>query len=456
MAPRQGHFKDEILNRLGSRGNIAQFVSFGPDLRQRFAWIHGKRPNYRFKSPTTAVQTLLAASPESSVNVRSFEPDNPKSREFLYGLRSAEEVLEHVRRLAAEGLTTIVNETIDVNDGGISGVAFGGIVEFAPGDTPRAVEKQGTASLPRGMAMRLFRMIYGFAPELPTDPKLRVEFSIHPLKRGYRLAHTVIWELESSDVTPRAVAPSWPNRFSRFIGDKAFGLAIAHLLGLPVPRTLVIPRKTAPFSFGLDTGSAEPWIRTCPVEQVPGKFTTRRGWVDPFRLLQEEDPEGTAIASILMQAGVEAEWSGALVTQRSGKALLEGVAGQGDDFMVGRRAAEPLPSIVQRRVLQTFRGATERLGPVRFEWVYAGKRVWIVQLHCGATATEGRVIFPGQAATYHSYATDTGIEGLRTLINRVSGTGEGIVLLGRVGITSHFGDLLRRARIPSRIEDPAA
>jgi hypothetical protein len=35
----------------------------------------------------------------------------------------------------------------------------------------------------------------------------------------------------------------------------------------------------------------------------------------------------------------------------------------------------------------------------------------------------------------------------------LQGTGEGIVLAGRVGITSHLGDLLRRARIPSRIED---
>jgi len=31
-----------------------------------------------------------------------------------------------------------------------------------------------------------------------------------------------------------------------------------------------------------------------------------------------------------------------------------------------------------------------------------------------------------------------------------------VVLVGNVGITSHFGDLLRGARIPSRIERPAA
>jgi hypothetical protein len=35
-----------------------------------------------------------------------------------------------------------------------------------------------------------------------------------------------------------------------------------------------------------------------------------------------------------------------------------------------------------------------------------------------------------------------------------AGTWNGIILLGHVGVTSHFGDLLRRARIPSRIEEP--
>ena len=42
------------------------------------------------------------------------------------------------------------------------------------------------------------------------------------------------------------------------------------------------------------------------------------------------------------------------------------------------------------------------------------------------------------------------------LIARIEGTGEGVVLIGHVGVTSHFGDLLRRARIPSRIEEPAS
>jgi hypothetical protein len=186
---------------------------------------------------------------------------------------------------------------------------------------------------------------------------------------------------------------------------------------------------------------------------MPGLFTTRRGWVDPFRLLAEEDPDGTAIASILCQKGVDARFSGALVAQPGGAPLIEGVAGHGDDFMVGRRAPEALPDDVLRDVRATFERAAAAVGPVRFEWVHDGARVWIVQLHRGGSTTSGRVVHPGEAERYHFFNVSEGIEALRELIGKVHGTPDGIILVGRVGVTSHLGDLLRRARIPSRIED---
>jgi glutathione synthase/RimK-type ligase-like ATP-grasp enzyme len=55
----------------------------------------------------------------------------------------------------------------------------------------------------------------------------------------------------------------WPNRFSSILGDKAYGLLMANLAGVPVPRTLVIGRRIAPFTFGDVTGSFEFWTRTC-------------------------------------------------------------------------------------------------------------------------------------------------------------------------------------------------
>src|SRR5438046_548089 len=140
-----GHYKDAILDALAHQANVAEFVSFGPNLQQRYAWIRGYRENHPFPSPKMAIEAILTRSSEQSVNIRSFAPDNPKSREFIYGKTDAETVLSELRRLASQGLYTIVNETIDVNDGGVSGVAYGDVVEFAPGDTPRCVEKPGTA-----------------------------------------------------------------------------------------------------------------------------------------------------------------------------------------------------------------------------------------------------------------------------------------------------------------------
>ncbi|HEX2095212.1 MAG TPA: hypothetical protein VHG28_22640 [Longimicrobiaceae bacterium] len=450
-----GHFKDQVLDTLAIRANVAQFVSFDPGLNQRFAWIRGHEPNAAFGSLAAAVEAILASAPEGSVNIRSFEPHDPKSREFIYGRKTADSVLADLRRLAGEGLYTIVNETVDVDDGGVSGVSYGNVVEFAPGDTPRAVEKPGTAALTRDVAERVFRTVYGFAPALPDRPELRVEFSIHPLRRGYRHDHTIVWEIEELAEPPTEADIGWPNLFSRMLGDKAYGLLVAHALGLRVPHTRAFPRRVAPFSFGNDTGLAEPWIRTCPTVQQPGRFTTRRGWLDPYQLMQEEDPEGTAIASILAQQGVDAKYSGALISQPDGEPLVEGVAGFGDPFMVGEAAPEELPAAVVEEVLEVYRQASSALGPVRFEWVHDGREVWIVQLHKGASATSGRVIFPGEAERFHRFDVSAGIGALRELIARIDGSGEGVVLVGRVGVTSHFGDLLRRARVPSRIEEPA-
>jgi hypothetical protein len=446
-----GHEKDAILDRLAQHANVAQFVSFGPDLTQRHAWVHGCEPNRRFGSLEDAVGALLATSPEASVNVRSFEPHDPKSREFIYGLRATHDVVSNVRRLGSQGLFTIVNETVDVNDGGVSGVAHGNVLEFAPGDTPRAVEKAGTAALPRAHAYRAFETIYGFRPALPDAPDVRVEFSIHPLRRGYRHDHTIVWELEDLAGGPSNAYVSWPNLFSRMLGDKAYGLLVAWLAGLRVPATTVIPRRLAPFSFGDPTGIAEPWLRTAPTEQMPGKFTTTRGWTDPYRLMRSEDPDDKAIASVLSQRGVDARWSGALLSQPDGGVVVEGTAGFGDAFMVGEKLPDALPENIHADVLRVYERASSALGPVRFEWVHDGREVWIVQLHKGASVTQGRVIVPGEAPTWRRFEVTRGIGALRELLATING--EGIVLVGTVGITSHFGDLLRRAKVPSRLEE---
>lgn len=453
-----GHFKDEILDKLADTANVAQFVSFGPGTapRLRAFRIHDRRGSAPFPSVDSAIQDLLAHSTEHSVNVRSFEPSQPKAHDFLYGLTDVAKVAVEVRRLAASGLHTIVNETIDVNDGGVSGVSYARLLEFAPGDTPRSVEKAGTAAFPMQLGLAILETVYGFRPELDYDPDFRVEFSIHPLRRGVHSQHTIVWEMERVELVELNPEITWPNRFSRFLGDKAFGLLVADALGLPVPLSTVIPRKLAPFRFGRPTGSGEYWIRTCPVEQVPGLFTTKRGWLDPFNLMSGEDPTGTNISSVMAQEGVEAVYSGAALEGPNGELTVEGVAGTGEGFMQGRVAPERLPNGVIADVALTHEKASRLLGPVRFEWVHDGRTVWVVQLHRGASETTARVIYPGDVSSERRFNVEDGLEALRRLIDQVKDTPEGIVLIGRVGVTSHLGDILRRAHIPSRIEEPSA
>jgi len=443
--------KDDMLTRLAERANVAQFVSFGPDpaLPQRRARLLGHGPDHRFAGAAEAVGALLALAPSGSVNVRSFRAGASKGGPFTYGLTRGGDVLAVLRARAGEGLHTIVNETIDVRDGGVSGVALGGLVEFAPGDTPRSVEQPGTVALGHDAALRLLATVYGFTPELDGHPAQRDEFSIHPLVAGVHQTHTVIWEREPVEPLALTRRLAWPNAFSRFLGDKAFGLLVADLLELPVPATTVVGRRVAPFRFGRPTGGGERWLRTCPAEPVPGRFLTQRGWRDPFALLAAEDPSGTAVVAVLAQEGVRARWSGAAMPGSDGRLLVEGVAGFGDDFMLARTPPVALPDAVVSDVRRVGARAAA-LGPVRFEWAHDGDRAWVLQLHLAGAASEGTAIHPGTPARWRRFDPSLGLEKLRELIASVGGD-EGIEVAGHIGVTSHAGDLLRRAAIPSRL-----
>ena len=444
--------KDRSLDELAEVGNVAQFVSFEPGdggPEQAYSRVQGRTPNHMFGAPEEALAELLARSADGSVNVRSYTPESPRSREFVYGLTNLDEIVATVARLSAEGLHTIANETVDVSDGGVSGVAQGGVIEFAPDDTPRCVEKPGVASLPLELGLRLLETVYGFAPDLGGE-RGRVEFSIHPRPRGWRATHTLLWEHEDEDGQIATPALTWPNRFSRLLGDKAYGLLMAHLAGMPVPRTTVIARRLAPFTFGRETGSAETWIRTCPTEQQPGLFTTHRGWLDPFRLMADEDPDGTRISSVLAQAGVAARHAGASIVDAAGNPVVEGVEGLGDLFMLGRRARQELPARVVRDVVGAMDGLAETFGPVRTEWAHDGETAWIVQLHRGATTSSPQVLVPGERERWVGFPVALGIEELRSLLHGID-RNAGVHLVGDVGMTSHIADLVRKSGVPARV-----
>ncbi len=461
--------KDEALEQLAERINVAQFVAFEPTPegpRQTACRMRGRGANAPLPSLRAAAEELLRNSPDRSVNLRSYLPSDPRSKPFHYGLDRLDEVVETAERALEDGYYVILNETVDVHDGGVSGVVEGGIVEFAPDDTPRCVEKSGTCSLPLDWGRRMLATVYGFAPELDIGEGERLEFSVHPRPRGWRQTQTLGWEVEEigrHDLQPRMV---WPNRFSRLIGDKAFGLMMAWLAGADVPLTSVYARRLAgrSFSFGEDTGGRDVWVRTCPLEPVPGHYATRHGWIEPFALLQDEDPEPQdwfdpdlqrsehrhLLSSALVQAGVPSAWSGAYYVDAAGTGVAEGVAGSGDAFMLGRQAPQELPDAVHAAIAQTA-GRLERVfGPVRFEWVHDGTRVWVVQLHRGATASQGATIVPGEPGRWQKFDAAEGLEALRATLERLPGD-TGLEILGRVGLTSHVADVLRRAKVPARL-----
>jgi hypothetical protein len=446
--------KDKSLDELAQSGNVAQFVSFAPDatgeLSQRYSRVAGFGPNHHFESLEDAVGALFAASPEQSINLRSFEPTRPQSRDFHYGLRDVRSACEIARSLGRNGLYVIANETVDVADGGVSGVAQGELIEFAPGDTPRCVEKPGVASLPRALGLALLEMVYGFPADLGDNAAGRVEFSIHPKPRGWKRSHTILWEQEMVPEMPANVALRWPNRFSRFLGDKLYGLLVAHTVGLPVPRTQAICRHVAPFAFGAPTGSHEVWIRTCPTEPEPGRYSTFRGWRDPFALLAKEDLNGGAIPSVLCQASVPADFAGAAIHGADGLPIIEGSAGFGDEFMLGRKSPQALPLEVTSSITALYERAVDILGPCRFEWVYDGTRTWIVQLHAGSTDSLNDVVVPGNPSYWANFDAVSGLEELRKMLNSLP-EDTGVDVSGDVGMTSHIADLLRKSKRPSKL-----
>ncbi|MEY4722736.1 MAG: hypothetical protein RLZZ324_249 [Candidatus Parcubacteria bacterium] len=450
--------KDQVLESLASQGaNIAQFASYGPDGLQRHSRIRGFPAGHAFASTADAIRAIHATQAAPNVNIRTFLTDKTDGNPFLYGpkhgFHDAAKAASAAQEQIAKGYFVIINETIDESDGGFSGVLYGDLFEFASRDIPRCVEKPGCAALPRALASALIRVVHRFDLRVPFASDFRVECSVHPIRVGYLGEQQIIWQAER---LPGAAIPAvpqirWPNRYSRDMGDKAFGLLIAHLLGFRVPRTRVFGRTIPFFDFGQETGNGgETWLRTCPTEQQPGLYTTMRGWCDPYALMQREDPTGSAIAAVIVQDGVRAAYAGAAVTAADGSLICEGRAGFGDGFMQGE-GTQQLPDAVLSAVESVWQALRTVLGDVRFEWVFDGTDVWVVQLHVGRTVSSGTVICPGEPAVWRDFDVLLGLEALRALIADAVKDGFGIRLHGDVGLTSHLGDLLRRNAVPSVI-----
>ncbi len=453
--------KDERLHELITRGiNVAQFVSFGPPDKIRFHGICGLGQSQAPATVESAVETIFQSSFLGSIDIRTFLAHKPDGNPFEKDIKTTGAALQLVRKFLGEGYFVIVSERIPIEGSGrFGGVLLGDIIQGAANETPRCVDNfelpLPVLSLSRRMGLELLQLIYGCVLQFPFAKEDRIEFSVHTGPVGYYRKPQLIWQVDQypGEQVPGAPAPFWPNRISEDMGDKPYGLVMAHLHGLLVPKTSVIGRVFPQFTFGRHTHSGESlWIRTCPKVQTPGKYATRRVWEDPFLLMQREDPDGTKISSLIIQEGVRSEYAGALLTDADGKLIIEGKSGEGVLLMIGERGPEELPPRVIRAVERLYLGAREIFGDIRMEWVFDGDEAWCVQIHLGRAATKDRVIYPGKPQAWQEFSVLRGLEALRLLVQNAQEGEFGIVLRGNVGVTGHFAEILCGAKIPSRIE----
>jgi len=461
-------FKDEVLDHLACTSNVAQFVSFGPgyQLRQRFCRIIGHEPNHKFNSPEEAITALLQRAPSKKVNIRSYQPESPEGNPFIKHLDSTEKVVSEIKSLAQNRhLHTIVNEVIDESDGGVSGVCYRGLLEFAPDSTPRCVDDDNTdtAILPFKTGMNILQIVYGFEPDLRGRDGARIEFSIHPKCQGWNQRHTIIWQSEQRPGKKLKIPAKWPHQFSRLLGDKVFGLVTASAAGFPVPRTTVFNRRLFPFTFGQSLGLDRQFItRTSPEIKEPGYYPTEWGWHDPYAILEgriltppkrDWGPPPAPLSSVLIQQIIPAVYSGRAFSMNSDRIEVKGVPGEGDSFMLGGRSHENLPKNVVRLVKELVENLKQLAGHNSIEWVYDGNAVWIVQLN--NTSSVFQQNNPGTVVEWvrFNYSKNR-IEEFRKKVMELRGSGKGIKVIGKVSPLSHLGEIAEIYDVPVTFSHP--
>jgi hypothetical protein len=130
---------------------------------------------------------------------------------------------------------------------------------------------------------------------------------------------------------------------------------------------------------------------------------------------------------------------------------MEGVAGFGDDFMLGLVGPSELDPCLVGRLEDLHSALRSSVGSVRAEWVFDGQTIWVIQLQQEVAISIGRTIVPGKVDSELEFNVSDGLSGLRELVELAKEGRAGIKIIGDVGMTSHIADVLRRHKVPSRI-----
>ncbi len=350
----------------------------------------------------------------------------------------------------------IINELIDIYDGGFSGVIFNGLIEFSHNNTPRCVDKGTFCSMPLRTGLDLMTKILDRDSRMTFERNNRIEFSFHPREEGILLHNFVIWDLskfKSSFPNYESIKTFWPNPISELVGDKVFGLFLANSYKYDVPFSKVTLRDGREFSFGKKTSTLEQWTRSCPANYEPGKLPTKKGQLD----FNSWFDEYSNLSSVIIQDSVESEFSGCFLIE-SNSYVVEGVKGFGDRLMNGTEAPQPLPEILRNRIEKLAKKLLGNFGPARVEWAADKEKIWILQVNLNQIKFKANeynqfVIYNQikKISNYIEFKTNRGLSEFRKFLNDLDSKKNGVILVGNIGVTSHFGDLLRRKRINSYI-----
>ena len=118
---------------------------------------------------------------------------------------------------------------------------------------------------------------------------------------------------------------------------------------------------------------------------------------------------------------------------------------------------EPLsadPAITARfeREARALTAVSDRVGPASIEWAYDGRHVWLLQLHRSHEQVKDGIVVPGEPKDgWLVFEAGHDLEELRALVAEARLLDKGVLLKGRVGLTSHVGDVLRLAEVPARL-----
>lgn len=466
--------KDDVLQKKVKNGlNVAKFISFAPgeNLSIRHCCINSYELSEEQKKLTPEqLVKLLFEEAEKLVSVRTFKIGQESGNPVFFDQNNLDIVLDIVNKHTKMGYYVIVNEGLHFINSEVSGVMFGSLIEFAPAQSPRCVEKKGaTCVLPVKLGLNILKRIYQILTLDKFNPHQRVEFSIYPYKCGVYSQNTIIWEVSEFDENDPNIPVEipkiiWPNPFSRVLGDKVFGLLVCNFMNYLVPKTIVLNKYFIPFTFGtsIKDNGIEYWCRSCPGERLPGQLPSVNKNFNVFDLMRQAEKlveKESYIPSLIVQEGVKSIYSGSVITTRDGEIVIEGVKGRGDEFMLGNKVSEFLPSDVIKLVEATSQSIIDHSfisNEIEFEWVYDGKHLWIVQLSVGKNMVSRSIVVEGAVNEYLKFdpsKSASALTDLAEVIRKAKEINAGISIIGNVGRTSHIVHLLIKEQIPSIIEE---